>query len=257
MSYRNRPKKMPEKLKILYVDDERALLDIAKVYLEEISQFSVDTCTSVQSALPVLSSTEYDAIISDYQMPVMDGIEFLKTVRGSGNTIPFILFTGRGREEIVIQALNEGANFYLQKGGDPESLFMELSHKIRQAVQQRRAEINIRDLERREADIINFLPDATFAIDASGVVIAWNRAMEDFTGVLAKDILGMGDYEYSLPIYHERRPILVDIIHNDDPIVEAKYPYLLRSGKNYFLRCSSQREITERGPLLVHRLAHL
>ena len=60
-------------------------------------------------------------------MPDMNGIEFLKKVRASGNTIPFVLFTGRGREEVVIEALNEGANFYLQKGGEPKSQFAELS----------------------------------------------------------------------------------------------------------------------------------
>ena len=109
-------------------------------------------------------------------MPGMDGIEFLKTVRTSGNTIPFILFTGRGREDIVIQALNEGADFYLQKGGEPVSQFAELAHQIRQAVMQRQAEASIRDHERREQDIINFLPDATLAIDKKGTVIAWNRA---------------------------------------------------------------------------------
>ena len=131
----------------------------------------------------------YDAIISDYQMPVMDGIAFLKTVRASGNTIPFILFTGRGREEVVIQALNEGADFYLQKGGEPVSQFTELGHQIRLAVTQRRAEVTIRDHDRRVADIINFLPDATFAIDKAGAVIAWNWAMEKMTGVKAAEIL--------------------------------------------------------------------
>jgi len=104
----------------------------------------------------------------------MDGIEFLKKVRSSGYTIPFILFTGRGREEVIIQALNEGADFYLQKGGEPKYQFTELAHKIRQAVRQRRLETSIRDLERREADILNFLPDATFAINTYGIVIAWN-----------------------------------------------------------------------------------
>ena len=104
---------------------------------------------------------------------------------GSGrpeNTLPFIIFTGRSREEIVIQALNEGADFYIQKGGEPVSQFAELANKVRKAVVQRRAEASIRDHERREADIINFLPDATFAIDTRGVVIAWNRAMERMTG---------------------------------------------------------------------------
>jgi len=130
---------MVTQYRILYVDDEPGLLEIGKIFLERSGQFSIDIITSASDALTLLNSGSYDAIISDYQMPGMDGIEFLKKVRSAGNTIPFILFTGRGREEIVIEAINNGADFYLQKGGDPRSQFAELEHKIHQAVQQRRA----------------------------------------------------------------------------------------------------------------------
>ncbi len=220
--------------RILYVDDEPGLLEIGKLFLENGGQFSVDIKTSASAALMLLSSTNFDAIISDYQMPVMDGIEFLKKVRSSGSTIPFILFTGRGREEVVIQALNEGADFYLQKGGEPLAQFTELAHHVLQAIRQRQAEASIRDHERREADIINFLPDATFAIDSNGVVIAWNLAMEKLTGVAAEQILGKGNYEYAHSLYHKRRPILVDLVLSDNPPTEAHYPQITREGKTLF-----------------------
>jgi len=219
---------------ILYVDDDPGLLDVGRLFLEQGGQFSVETVTSATQAFKLLHTDHYDAIISDYQMPEMDGIEFLKRVRASGNTVPFIIFTGRGREEIVIQALNEGADFYLQKGGEPLSQFAELKHKVRQAVQQRMAEASIRDHERREADIINFLPDATFAIDTRGVVIAWNRAMEKMTGVPAPEILGKGNNEYALPFYHERRPILIDLVLSEDPAILARYPYVKQDGRTLF-----------------------
>ena len=188
---------------VLYVDDEPGLLEISKLFLERSGQFCVDTIASAPAALALLKTKNYDAIISDYQMPEMDGIEFSKKIRTSGNTIPFILFTGRGREEVVIQALNEGADFYLQKGNDPKSQFAELGHQIRQACQQKRAEATIRDLERREADIINFLPDATFAIDTKGVVIAWNRAIEEMTGVSAAKMAGKGEIRVRHPVLRE------------------------------------------------------
>jgi len=218
-------------ISVLYVDDEPTLLDITKIYLEHNGEFSIDTATSARRAIGMLTERQYDAIISDFYMPEMNGIEFLKKVRISGNTIPFIIFTGRGREEVVIQALNEGADFYLQKGGEPKSQFAELSHKVRQSVQQRRAETSIRDLERRETDIINFLPDATFAIDTHGVVIAWNRAMEQMTGIRAAEILGRGDYAYAVPFFGERRPTLIDLILHDDAKTGANYPFIIREGK--------------------------
>jgi len=130
---------MEDPIRVLYVDDEPGLLKICKLFLERTAGFTVDTLTSAADALAKIPVKQYDAIVSDYQMPEMDGIAFLKAVRASGNAIPFILFTGRGREEIVIQALNEGADFYLQKGGEPASQFIELAHKIRRAVDRRRA----------------------------------------------------------------------------------------------------------------------
>ena len=105
-------------ISVLYVDDEPGLLEIGRIFLERGGQFSVDIVTSAPAALTLLTTKNYDAIVSDYQMPGMDGIEFLKNVRNSGNTIPFILFTGRGREEIVIQAINSGADFYPRKVGN-------------------------------------------------------------------------------------------------------------------------------------------
>jgi PAS domain S-box-containing protein len=76
----------------------------------------------------------------------------------------------------------------------------------------KRAETRILESERRLADIINFLPDATLVIDRSGKVIAWNRAIEEMTGVKSDDMLGKGNYEYAIPFYGERRPILIDLV---------------------------------------------
>ena len=211
---------------ILYVDDEESLLELGKIFLERNGQFAVDIITSASEALTLIGQKPYDAIISDYQMPEMDGIELLKHVRASGKTIPFILFTGRGREEVVIQALNEGADFYLQKGGSSLAQFTELAYKIRHAVQKRWAETRLRDHERREADIINFLPDATFAIDKKGVIIAWNRAMEEMTGARPAEVLGKDHYEHAFALYHKRRPMLADLILTPDPqFEEAEYLY--------------------------------
>jgi len=217
-------------INILCVDDESSLLEVCKIFLERSGQFTVDTALSAYSALDLLKHNTYHAIVSDYQMPGMDGIEFLKSVRSSGNTIPFIIFTGKGREDVVIEALNEGADFYLQKGGKPKPQFAELKHKLNLAIQQRQAERDISNLERRESDILNFLPDATFAIDVSGRVIVWNKAIEEMTGVPAADMVGKDNFEYALPIYGQRRPDLIDLVLKDDPGAAALYPFIEKQG---------------------------
>jgi len=86
----------------------------------------------------------------------------------------------------------------------------------------------LRESERRLADIIDFLPDATFVIDHSGKVIAWNRAIEAMTGIKAADIIGKGDYEYALPFYGERRPILIDLVLKPQEGIEKRYTNLRR-----------------------------
>ena len=91
---------------------------------------------------------------------------------------------------------------------------------------EQRAERDRREL----AEIIAFLPDATVVIDASGTVIAWNRAMEEMTGVPAADMVGRGDHEYALPFYGERRPILVDLVFLPPDELAGKYDHVERAG---------------------------
>lgn len=216
-------------ISVLYVDDEEPLLHLGKTFLERCSpDIRVETAPSAQRALEKLVSGKYDAIVSDYQMPGMDGIAFLREIRSRGWNIPFIVFTGKGREEIVIQAINFGADYYLQKGGDPKSQFAELIHQIQQAVAKRRAEEELRESRKRLADIIDFLPDAVFAIDREGRVIAWNRAIEEMTGVSAKEMIGKGDREYAIPFYGDRRPILIDFILSQDEAIPNHYCLITR-----------------------------
>jgi DNA-binding response OmpR family regulator len=138
-------------LSILYVDDERVLLDIGKLYLEKSGGIRVDTLEFSREALDRIRSTKYDAVVSDFQMPEMDGILLLKKIRTEFPDLPFIIFTGKGREEIVIEALNNGADHYLQKGGDIKSQFAELRHNIDRAVERKRAHDTIVHLSRLNA----------------------------------------------------------------------------------------------------------
>ncbi|MFA4848521.1 MAG: response regulator [Methanoregula sp.] len=134
----------PMTISLLFVDDEPSLLDIGKIFLERTPGITVTTADSAASALQEMERTPFDAIVSDYQMPGMDGIAFLQEVRSRSLTLPFILFTGKGREEIVITALNSGADYYLQKGGDPRSQYAELAHKVKRSVEQRQAESDLK-----------------------------------------------------------------------------------------------------------------
>jgi PAS domain S-box-containing protein len=133
----------PLPIRVLAVDDERELGNLSKEFLERSGDITVDIFTSVREARAALSHTRYDGIVSDYQMPGEDGIQFLKSLRASHDQIPFVLFTGKGREEVVIEALNNGADSYLQKGGLPAPMYVELEHRIRTAVRKHQADMEV------------------------------------------------------------------------------------------------------------------
>jgi len=148
-------------IRILYVDDEEMLLDLAKIFLEKTGKFTVETSPTAVGLVESGIISSYDAIVSDYLMPDIDGIAFLKVIRKNFPDMPFILFTGRGREEVVIEAINNGVDFYLQKGGDPKAQFAELSHKIIQAVKRKEAERNLADSEERFSQYFHTNPAIT------------------------------------------------------------------------------------------------
>lgn len=182
---------MASSIRILYVDDEPSLLEIGKLFLEDNGEFTVDTVTSAREALSRMKTERYDAIIADYQMPEMDGIQFLVEVRSHFGPVPFILFTGRGREEIVIAALNSGANFYIQKGGEPVSQFAELSHKIISAVNGRSAETALRESEERLRSFVGQALEGISIVDEEGRIVEWNPAQEKITGMPRHEVIGV------------------------------------------------------------------
>ncbi len=92
-----------------------------KLFLEMSNEIQVETMISAEEALRTLKAGRYDAVCFTYVMPVIDGISFLKILRAEGNSIPFVLFTGKGREEVVIEALNHGAESLSSEGRGPES----------------------------------------------------------------------------------------------------------------------------------------
>ena len=100
--------------------------------------------------------------------------------------------------------------------------------------EHKKTEQELRESQQRLADIIDFLPDATLVIDRSGKVIAWNRAIEEMTGVSAKEMLGKIDYEYAVPFYGERRPILIDLALHVNPEREKNYTAINRNGDTIF-----------------------
>lgn len=101
---------------------------------------------------------------------------------------------------------------------------------IRNITDIKNAEKAITESQRLSSQIIEFLPDATMVIDSSGKLIEWNQAMQNLTGIPASEIIGKSDYEYSLPFYGKRRPVMLDLVINHDELMISGYHNLRREG---------------------------
>jgi PAS domain S-box-containing protein len=368
-------------ISILCIDDEPFFLDSFKQILEREKDFSVQTSSSASEAIEFLNSYYFDVIISDYAIPDIDGITLLKEVRSRGFSGLFIVITGKHRAHIAIDALNNGANYYFQKGGEAVQDIPQLVQFIRNGVEKIRTgsppqeyDTKYRSIVENHPDLLcNFKPDGTitfvndaywhfmgiprdtcigsnflsvipqnelntveiqlhalsqakpgviiehpiikgngsihqiqwsyrgvfdtygtiaeyqtagrdtnsliqntvakevekkntepndpissapspvssdewkslaatinilenpvFAIDRQGVVIAWNTAMEQLTGVNEKAMMGKGNYEYSVPFYGDGRPMLVDyLINPKDKIQPEKFPAIKKVGDTF------------------------
>ncbi|MFC6988998.1 PAS domain S-box protein [Haloplanus sp. GCM10025708] len=127
---------MGESIHILHVDDDLSFADTAARLLErEDDRFIVETVTDPGEGMDILSTSEFDCIVSDYEMPQTDGIEFLKAVREDHPELPFILFTGKGSEDVASDALSAGATDYLQKGSGTDRYEL-LANRIQNSVEQ-------------------------------------------------------------------------------------------------------------------------
>jgi len=368
-------------ISILCVDDEPFVLEILENFFEREPGFSVKTCSNATDALGLINTHQFDAIIADFGLPDMDGINLLRETRAGGFSGLFIIITGKHRAHVAIDALNNGADYYVQKGGgivnDMEALvdfikggvgkiradramlesailyrsiiehhpdllcrflpggeirfvndqyvnfirtgtqdsggsnfisllpederenIVERIHNlsplnpeilIEHAIKKMdgsspRVQWNYRAIFDTDGDIIEYqtagrlvpelvqthetpsskivkdvvstiqtttfgtesedewktftktidtLENPVFAIDKTGVVIIWNKAMEQLTGVPSKEMVGKGNREYAIPFFGEPRPMLVDyIVISTDKRQSGKFPGIKRMGNTF------------------------
>lgn len=178
------------------------------MFLEQSGDFTVDGCISAREALVRMEKVLYDAIISDYQMPEIDGIAFLKEVRSLFGDIPFIIFTGRGREEVVIEAINSGVDFYVEKGGDPVTLFADLGYKVRGAIRRKEVETALAESRDYLNQIFSSVHGGIVIIDAkTHEIIDVNPAAAEMIGSTKDQIVGKVCHRFMCPSETGRCPI--------------------------------------------------
>ncbi|MGB9966050.1 PAS domain S-box protein [Halobacterium sp. CBA1126] len=149
-----------EPIRVLHVDDDESFGELAGTYLERVDDaIDVATVTTTTAALDRLDDA--DCVVSDYDMPAQNGIEFLETVRERYPDLPFVLFTGKGSEEIASEAISAGVTDYLQKEAGTEQ-YTVLANRVRNAVERRRSERALAERNRRLSTLISNLPGMVY-----------------------------------------------------------------------------------------------
>ena len=172
--------------RLLHVDDDPAVLDLTAAFFDRELDWAVTavTETSVEAALERLSTEPFDCIVSDYDMPEMDGLDFFDALRDRGVDAPFILYTGKGSEDIASQALNAGVTGYFQKGGSEQQ--RRLANRVGQAIEESRTQA----VADRYSTVMEALGYPIYVVDEEGRFEFVNEAFAELTGYDVSTVVG-------------------------------------------------------------------
>jgi len=177
-------------IRVLHVDDSPDLADVVSSFLErEDDRISVRTATTVEDGFAALEAADVDCIVSDYDMPGMNGIEFLEAVREDHPDLPFILYTGKGSEEVASDAISAGVTDYLQK--EPgTSHYTVLANRVANAVEQYRSSRALETSRKRLSLFFDESPLGVIEWSEEFEAVRLNEAAQEILGYDEDDLLG-------------------------------------------------------------------
>jgi len=204
-----------DSLHVLHVDDDVCLLEVSKQILSMENNFEIDIATSVDEAFKKMETQNFDAVVSDYEMPLKNGLDFLKELRGQQRDIPFILFTGKGREEVVVKALNLGADSYINKNGSPETIYCELADAINKTVERKKSRKLHAESESKYRMLVEKSLQGIMIAQGTPPRVAFaNASIGKMLGYSFEEFTSLSPTEVAALIYHEDRAIFFNRFRN-------------------------------------------
>ena len=194
------------KIDVLICDDDKRMLTLSKEYLNRIDPSLNVTCAeTVDKAIELVDTKHIDVIVSDYQMPDRDGLDLLRHLRiEKENYIPFIIFTGQSREEVAIEALNLGANQFIQKGVDIKAQYNLLARIINQEYLNYQTQENLKISLKNFQKLFEKSMDAIFLFDMdSRMFIEVNQNAVNLLGYTKQELLRMSVNDINLPDFED------------------------------------------------------
>ncbi|MFB6157499.1 MAG: response regulator [Haloferacaceae archaeon] len=181
---------MTDRIDVLHVDDDPDFADLTATFLErEDDRFRVETASGTAAALDRLEERSFDCVVSDYDMPGTNGLELLEAVREEHPDLPFVLFTGKGSEEVAGEAISAGVTDYIQKEGGTDQYAL-LANRIGNAVAARRSERAARRRRHRLEQILKTVPTCVVQFDYEGRVVFANDRAEEVLGLEPDAVVG-------------------------------------------------------------------
>lgn len=227
-------------MSVLIVDDDPSMADLTATYLErESDEFDPIRETSPEDAIDRLG--EVDAVVSDYDMPGTNGLELLQEVRSRRSELPFILFTGRGNEEIASEAISEGVTDYLQKGSD-SSTYSVLANRLKNSIDRYWAMRTLYESEKRFSRLVEKSSDVITIIDESARFTYVSPSSSDILGYDPEELTGEFIFDYAHPEDRQNameeffkaidNPEIEPVVHFRFKHPNGEWPVLESRGRN-------------------------
>jgi CheY-like chemotaxis protein len=242
-------------ISILMVDDDPAVLDSFKIILEQQPGYAVKTIASSTDALDVLDTQYFDVIISDYAMPDLDGLALLREARARGCQSLFVIVTGKRLAHIAMDALNSGADFFMQKGADTEREFGRLIEFINTSVPMKNAEHEIMAWERFYHSVVENSPDLICRVLPDGSLTYTNESCLHFFKKQYNDMVRLN--LFSLIPADEKSAVLAQLqnLSAVKPDVLMEHRVLTEGGKTPSLQWSYHGFFSAHGALSEYQVA--
>ena len=178
------------RINVLCVEDDRNFLELERTALERYADMITDGAMSVPEALEKLKGHSYDAVVSDYMMSMLTGIDLLRFLRSAGNSIPFIILTGKGNDQVALEAMAEGATFFMEKGCDQRLMFSEIASMVRVSVEGILAKKKVIEFETICSSLCKVDSSAVMILDREGRILDCTTSIEEIIGYCEEEVIG-------------------------------------------------------------------